>query len=77
MSLQVLKIKEQLCEAEKEIQRLLLENKSDISSNNNSPHSSMEQPHFNLGFGMEGQLIDNNMFFIADYHSTYMTLWDD
>ncbi|KAG5614343.1 hypothetical protein H5410_014167 [Solanum commersonii] len=54
--------------------------KIDISSNNSPTSSifSMEQSHFSLGeFGMEGQLMDNNMLFVADYQSTYMTLWDD
>ncbi|XP_004234562.1 homeobox-leucine zipper protein ATHB-21-like [Solanum lycopersicum] len=77
---EVLKMKDQLCEAKKKIERLLLERKIDISSNNSPTSSifSMEQSHFNLGeFGMEGQLMDNNMLFIADYQSTYMTLWDD
>ncbi|XP_049396989.1 homeobox-leucine zipper protein ATHB-40-like isoform X1 [Solanum stenotomum] len=77
---EVLKMKEQLCEAEMEIQKLLLERKSDISSNN-SPISSifsMEQQHFDLGeFGMEGKLMDDNMFFVADNQSTYITLWDN
>ncbi|KAK4733392.1 hypothetical protein R3W88_007653 [Solanum pinnatisectum] len=75
---EVLKMKEQLCEAETEIQKLLLERKSDISSNNSPTSSifSMEQPHFDLGeFGMEGQLMDDNMFFVADNQSTYITLW--
>ncbi|XP_059284072.1 homeobox-leucine zipper protein ATHB-40-like [Lycium ferocissimum] len=72
---EVLKMKERLSEAEKEIQRLLLERNC-----NNSPIStssfSMEQPPFNLGeFGMEGQLMDN-VFFVADDHTTYITLWD-
>ncbi|KAK6793472.1 hypothetical protein RDI58_006925 [Solanum bulbocastanum] len=75
---EVLKMKEKLCEAETEIQKLLLERKSDISSNNSPTSSifSMEQPHFDLGeFGMEGQLMDDNMFFVADNQSTYITLW--
>lgn len=73
-------MKEQLCEAKKEIERLLLEHKSDISSNNSPTSSifSMEQSHFNLGeFGMEEQLMDDNMFFVADYQSNYVTLWDN
>lgn len=74
-------MKEQLCETEREIQRLLLKHKSDnISSNNNSPNSSifsMEQPHFLGEFGMEGILMDDNMYCVADDQSTYMTLWDD
>ncbi|XP_004234616.1 homeobox-leucine zipper protein ATHB-40-like [Solanum lycopersicum] len=77
---EVLKMKEQLCEAKKEIERLLLEHKSDISSNNSPTSSifSMEQSHFNLGeFGMEEQLMDDNMFFVADYQSNYVTLWDN
>ncbi|XP_055827544.1 homeobox-leucine zipper protein ATHB-40-like isoform X2 [Solanum dulcamara] len=76
---EVLKMKEQLCEAEKEIQRLLLERKCDISRNNSPTSSifSMEQPHFLGEFGMEGILMDDNMFFVADYQSTYMTLWDN
>ncbi|CAN4116805.1 unnamed protein product [Withania somnifera] len=75
---EVLKMKEQLCEAEKKIRRLLLERNCDISGD--CPTSSiftMEQPHFLGEFGMEGLLIDNNMFFVADYQSTYMTLWDN
>ncbi|KAK4366341.1 hypothetical protein RND71_014221 [Anisodus tanguticus] len=73
---EVLKMKEQLSEAEKEIQRLLLERNC-----NNNPVStssfSMEQPSFNHGeyFGMEGRLMDN-VFFVADDHTTYITLWD-
>lgn len=74
--MQMLKMKEQLCEAEKKIQRLLL----DISSDNSPTSSifSMEQPHFNLEeLGMEGQLMDDNMLFVADYQSNYTTLWDN
>lgn len=54
---EVLGLKDQLSEAEKEIQRLLQERGSGdgVSSNNNSPSSSlsMEAP-FLGGFGMEG-----------------------
>ncbi|KAH0688824.1 hypothetical protein KY289_016182 [Solanum tuberosum] len=67
---QILKMKEQLSEAKKEIQRLLLgSNCARVSSNNNSPITtsssifSMEQPHFLEDFGMEGILMDNNVFF--------------
>lgn len=78
--MQVLKMKEQLCEAEKKIQRLLLEHNYNISSDN-SPTSSiftMEQPHFNLEeLAREGQLMDDNKLFVADYQSNYMTLWDN
>ncbi|PHT49843.1 Homeobox-leucine zipper protein ATHB-40 [Capsicum baccatum] len=76
---EVLKMKEQLCQAEKQIQRLLFERNCDISSN--SPTSSifsMEQPQFNLGeFGMEGLLMDNNVFFVGDNQRTYATLCDN
>ncbi|KAK4733395.1 hypothetical protein R3W88_007656 [Solanum pinnatisectum] len=67
---EILKMKEQLSEAKKEIQRLLLgSNCARVSSNNNSPITtsssifSMEQPQFLEDFGMEGILIDNNVFF--------------
>lgn len=66
-------MKEQLFEAQKEIERLLLEHKSDISSNNSPTSSifSMEQPHFDLGeLILEGQLMDDNMLF-------NITLWDN
>jgi len=73
-------MKDQLCEAKKKIERLLLERKIDISSNNSPTSSifSMEQSHFSLGeFGMEGQLMDDSMLFVADYQSNYVTLWDN
>ncbi|XP_049345763.1 homeobox-leucine zipper protein ATHB-21-like [Solanum verrucosum] len=67
---QILKMQEQLSEAKKEIQRLLLgSNCARVSSNNNSPITtsssifSMEQPHFFEDFGMDGILMDNNVFF--------------
>ncbi|KAK6793475.1 hypothetical protein RDI58_006928 [Solanum bulbocastanum] len=68
---EILKMKEQLSEAKKEIQRLSLgSNCARVSSNNNSPITtsssifSMEQPQFLEDFGMEGILMDNiNLFF--------------
>ncbi|XP_059284071.1 homeobox-leucine zipper protein ATHB-40-like [Lycium ferocissimum] len=69
---EVLKMKEQLSEAEKKIQRLLLERNC-----NNSPIStssySMEQPHFLGEFGIiEEILMDNNVFFIPDDQNSYI-----
>lgn len=54
--MQVLKLKEQLIEAEKEIQRLLERGGSDGLSSNTSPSSSfsMEPPFLGGEFGMEG-----------------------
>lgn len=49
---QVLKLKEQLCEAEKEINRLV-ERFDGISSTSPSSSFSIEPPFFD-GFGMEG-----------------------
>ncbi|XP_055828194.1 homeobox-leucine zipper protein ATHB-40-like [Solanum dulcamara] len=71
------KIKEQLCEREKEIQSLLVERDcARVSSNNNTTSTSsifsMEQTHFLGEFGMEEILMDNNVFFVAD-QSTYIT----
>ncbi|XP_027771769.1 homeobox-leucine zipper protein ATHB-21-like [Solanum pennellii] len=67
---QILKMKEQLSEAKKEIQRLLLDtNCARVSSNNNSPITtsssiiSMEQQYILEDFGMEGILMDNNLYF--------------
>ncbi|TMW82739.1 hypothetical protein EJD97_005095 [Solanum chilense] len=67
---QILKMKEQLSEAKKEIQRLLLDtNCARVSSNNNSPITtsssiiSMEQQYILEDFGMEGILMDNNVYF--------------
>lgn len=58
--LQVLKLKEQLNESEKEIQRLLLERCDGVSSNYTSPSAASSfsmEPLFLGEFGMEG--LDN------------------
>ncbi|KAK4361513.1 hypothetical protein RND71_020465 [Anisodus tanguticus] len=78
----VLKMKEQLCEAEKKKQQLLLERNCHGQLSCNSPiitlsfsmESCMEQA-FLEEFGMEEILMDN-AFFIADDQSSYIALWD-
>ncbi|XP_060189440.1 homeobox-leucine zipper protein ATHB-40-like [Lycium barbarum] len=74
---EILKMKEQLCEAEKQIQGLLLERNCDGQLSSNSPIStssfSMDQPHFLGEFGMKEMLMDNGFF----DQSTYIALWDN
>ncbi|XP_016513091.1 homeobox-leucine zipper protein ATHB-40-like [Nicotiana tabacum] len=70
---EVIKMKEQLSEAENEIQKLLLERNCDgVSSNSPISTSSftMDQPPFLGEFGMEGMLMDN-LFFIAENTYNY------
>ncbi|XP_059294913.1 homeobox-leucine zipper protein ATHB-40-like [Lycium ferocissimum] len=79
---EILKLKEQLCEAEKQIQGLLLECNCDGLMSSNGPISTssfsretcMDQTHFLGEFGMERILMDNNVFFDQ---STYIALWDN
>ncbi|XP_052195051.1 homeobox-leucine zipper protein ATHB-40 [Diospyros lotus] len=63
---EVLKLKEQLSEAEKDVQRLL-ERYDGVSSNSPSSSFSMEPPFLD-GFGMEGF---DNIFYVPE-SSTYM-----
>ncbi|KAK4346810.1 hypothetical protein RND71_033149 [Anisodus tanguticus] len=61
---EVLKLKEQLSEAEKEIQRLLLERCDGVSSNTSPSASSFSmEPPFLGEFGMEGL---DNVFYAPD-----------
>ncbi|XP_009590483.1 homeobox-leucine zipper protein ATHB-40-like [Nicotiana tabacum] len=69
---EVLKLKDQLSEAEKEIQRLLLERCDGVSSNNSPSTSSFSmeaamEPPFLGEFGMEGL---DNVFYTPD--NTYV-----
>ncbi|XP_009783627.1 homeobox-leucine zipper protein ATHB-40-like [Nicotiana sylvestris] len=70
---EVIKMKEQLSEAENEIQKLLLERNCDgVSSNSPISTSSftMDQPPLLGEYGMEGILMDN-LFFVAENTYNY------